>query len=147
MTLFKTLVVFLFALSALAGCGKPETFTDEFDPVEMQRAIGQAQATFDEFVARARNPQPGDEAFSVKVKLSDSKGTEHIWLNQLELDKTPMIGKITLDAEVLHAVKAGDLCKFTREEVTDWMYMSNGKMQGNFTLRVMLKAMKAKLGL
>lgn len=150
---FKTLAA-VFAFALLAGCSKPETFTNQFNQAEMDQAIAESRATFDEFVARARNPQPGDEAFSVKVKLTDSNGTEHIWLNELQLDQTPMLGKITLDAEVLQHVRAGMKVKFTREEVTDWMYMANGKMQGNRTLRVMLKTMppekaeemKAKVG-
>ena len=156
MQAFKTLAVLLLAAFMLAGCEKPqETASTEFDKAEMAQAVAEAQATFDEFLARARNPQPGDEAFNVKVKLSNGKNTEHLWVGDLKLDKEPYEGKLTMDAEILNDVKAGYLCRFVRAEVTDWMYMSNGKMQGNRTLRVLMKSMppekaadlKQKLGM
>lgn len=137
------------------GCGEAQkTFSDKYDQAEMKVAIEQARATLPAFLERARHPQPGDEAFNIKVKLTDSGGTEHLWINELQLDHEPYTGKITMDAEILRNVRSGMLCKFTLDEVSDWMYMENGKMQGNFTLRVLMKsmpkeeadAMKAKIG-
>ncbi len=151
----KTLSALLFAAMFVAGCGDAhKTFSDKYDQAEMKAAVEQARASLPEFLARARNPQPGDEAFNVKVKLTDSGGTEHLWINDLKLDQEPYTGKITMDAEVLRNVRTGMTCKFTLDEVSDWMYMANGKMQGNFTLRVLMKSMpkeeadalKAKIG-
>lgn len=148
------LALFLVAFLAV-GCGESQkTFSDKYDQAEMKEAVAQARATLGAFLERARHPQPGDEAFNVKVRLTDSGGTEHLWINDLKLDKEPYSGKITMDAEILRNVRSGQTCMFKLDEVTDWMYMSNGKMQGNFTLRVLLKSMpkeeadalKAKIG-
>lgn len=146
----------LLAVTVLAcACGESQkTFSDKYDQEEMKQAVAQARATLGEFLERARHPQPGDEAFNVKVKLTDSGGTEHLWIGDLKLDKEPYSGKITMDAEILRNVKSGQTCVFRLDEISDWMYMSNGKMQGNHTLRVLLKSMpkeeaealKAKLG-
>jgi len=41
-------------------------------------------------------------------------------------------------------VKLGQEYTFTRNEISDWMYMAAGKMQGNYTLRVELESMPPK---
>ena len=156
MNILRNLAAVLLAVLLAAGCERPhDTSSDKFDQAEMQQAIAEAQATFDQFLARARNPQPGDEAFNVKVKVSDGKTTEHLWVGDLKLDKEPFEGKLTMDADFLKDVKAGYGYRFTRADVSDWMYMANGKLQGNRTLRVLMKSMppeqvadlKKKLGM
>lgn len=156
MNSIRTLMTLLFAAVLASACSDSQkTFSDKYDQAEMQQAMEQAQATLGEFLERARHPQPGDEAFNVKVKLTDSGGTEHLWIGDLKLDKEPYTGKITMDAEILRNVKVGQTCTFRLDEVSDWMYMSNGKLQGNRTLRVLMKSMpkeeadtlKAKLGM
>jgi uncharacterized protein YegJ (DUF2314 family) len=41
-------------------------------------------------------------------------------------------------------VKFGQDYSFSRDEISDWMYMAKGKMQGNYTLRVELESMPPK---
>lgn len=138
-TVSRFFLPFLTSL-LLAGCGA-DYFSDKYDKTEMQAAMAQARSEWETFRQRALKPQPGDEGFNVKVRLTDGKRTEHIWLADLQLDKEPYVGTIVRNAEVLDDVRAKQLCKFTREEVSDWMYRSNGKVEGNFTLRVLLKDM------
>ncbi len=124
------------------GCKeKPETLTDQYDEKEMNQAIETAQSTFDEFRERFRNPQPGDEDFNVKVRIEDKYGVEHFWLDDLKLDSEPYSGIIGNDPGIVRNVTFGQKYSFPRSDVTDWMFMSNGKMQGNHTLRVILKSM------
>ena len=40
-------------------------------------------------------------------------------------------------------VRFGQEYSFKRSEISDWMYMAKGKMQGNYTLRVELESMPA----
>lgn len=131
-------LAFVLSLAALlAGCDNP--FNKKFSDAEMKVAAEQAQSGWEAFVARARQPQPGDEGFSVKVRLTDGKMVEHIWLTDLKLDQEPMLGTIVDSAQMLKGVEAGLQCKFTRAEISDWMYRHNGKIEGNFTLRALLK--------
>lgn len=137
---WATLLLLVSSL-LLTACDNRRTFTDKFDAAEMQQAISQAQAGWDAFVARALNPQPGDEGFNVKVKLTDANGTEHLWLSEVKLDTEPYVGTVVLDAEILKNVKSGQFCTFTRADVSDWMYRHKGKVEGNHSLRVILKTL------
>lgn len=150
----RTIMCFalLTALTALlAGCSsgpnksdgarKPETLTDEYDKKAMEKAIEQARATFDDFLKRIKNPQPGDKHFAVKVMIKDANGTEHFWVNDLKLDAEPYSGKIGNEPGIVKCVKLDQVYSFSRKDITDWMYMANGKMQGNYTLRPILDAM------
>ena len=134
--------VFIATFLILSGCTqKTETPTHQYDEKEMSKAIETARSTFDEFLERFRNPQPGDEDFNVKVKIEDKNGVEHFWLNELKLDSEPYIGIVGNDPEIVRNIKFGQQYAFSRADISDWMYMSNGKMQGNYTLRVILKSM------
>jgi len=127
------------------GCSrKPETLTNNYDEKKMQQAIEEARSKFDEFLARFRNPQPGDEHFDVKVRIEDKNGVEHFWVSDLKLDAEPYSGKIADEPGIVKKVKFGQEFSFTRSEISDWMYMAKGKMQGNYTLRVELESMPPK---
>src|SRR4030042_6369772 len=89
-----SIIIFLIPF----GCKqKTETPTDQYDEKEMKEAIETAQSTFDEFLERFRNPQPGDEDFNVKVRIEDKYGVEHFWLDDLKLDSEPHSGTIGND--------------------------------------------------
>ena len=130
--------IFIFVFSCKQ---KSETVKDEYDEKEMNQAIETAQSTFDEFLERFRNPQQGDEDFNVKVRIEDENGVEHFWLGDLKLDSEPYSGVIGNDPGIVRNVKFGQEYSFSRSDIIDWMYMSNGRMQGNYTLRVILKSM------
>ena len=132
----------ILAVAVALGCtDKPETLVQEYDEAEMEKAIQQARATFDEFLERFHDPQPGDEGFAVKVRIEDANGVEHFWLLDLQLKTEPYSGTIDNDPGIVKSVKAGQKYTFSRADVSDWMYMSNKTMQGNRTLRVTLKSM------
>ncbi len=138
----KTIALLLTAVLIVSGCSrKPETLTSKYDEKKMEQAIADARSTFDEFLARFRNPQPGDEDFHVKVRIEDRNGVEHFWVSDLTLDSEPYSGKIADDPGIVKKVKFGQVYRFTRSEISDWMYMAKGKMQGNYTLRVELESM------
>jgi uncharacterized protein YegJ (DUF2314 family) len=141
---FRDILIVIFGFVFLFGFGcqqKSETLTDKYDEKEMNQAVKTAQSTFDKFLERFRNPQPGDEDFNVKVKIEDKNGVEHFWLGDLKLDSEPYSGVIGNDPEIVKNVKFGQEYSFPRSDISDWMYMANGKMQGNYTLRVIMKSM------
>jgi uncharacterized protein YegJ (DUF2314 family) len=129
-------------LGLLAACSnRPETLATDYDEEEMAAAIEQARATFSEFKARFSNPQPGDTDFGVKVRIEDRHGVEYFWLTDVNLDEEPYSGIIGNDPGIVTNVKYGQTYRFSEKDVADWMYMADGVMQGNRTLRVLLKSM------
>ena len=146
----KKQIGFLVAWCAIAilitsGCSrKPETLTDQYDEKKMEQAITDARASFDEFLTRFRNPKPGDRAFNVKVRIADKNGVEHFWVGDLKLDSEPYSGTIGNDPGIVKNVKLGQTYNFKRADISDWMYIAEGKMEGNYTLRVELESMPPK---
>jgi uncharacterized protein YegJ (DUF2314 family) len=139
---FRAIQIILTTSFMGAGCSrKPETLTNKYDEKKMDQAIAEARSTLDEFLSRLRSPQPGDEHFHVKVRIEDKNGVEHFWVSDPKLDSEPYSGKIADEPGIVSKVKFGQEYYFTRSEISDWMYMANGKMQGNYTLRVELESM------
>jgi uncharacterized protein YegJ (DUF2314 family) len=52
-----------------------------------------------------------------------------------------IFGTINNDPEIVHNVKIGDRILTPEDDISDWLYMQNGKMVGNYTLRVLFKQM------
>lgn len=129
-------------LVAASGCSKkPDTLTDKYDKAEMDAAIQKARETFGQFKARLADPKPGDSGFAVKVGISDGHDTEHFWLTEIKVKGESFSGVINNEPGVVRKVKFGQTYKFTFDDVSDWLYWSNGVMQGNYTLRVLLRSM------
>lgn len=127
----------------------PSAFSDDevisnYDQLKMQMAIQEARSKFDEFVVRFKNPQAGDEDFFVKVRIEDEHGIEHFWVGDLNLDSEPYSGTIGNEPKTVKNVTEGQTYSFSRREISDWMYMNNGKMIGNYTSRVLLERMDPK---
>ena len=89
------------------------------------------------------HPGPGETDFSLKVAIKDSNGTEHFWLVELERKDGKILGTINNDAEIVKSVKDGDRIPIPEADISDWMYMRDGKMVGNYTVRPLFKTMAA----
>lgn len=137
-------VLLVSALFVLAGCDardRDRTIGVTEDDAVMNAAIAEARATLDEFVARMENPEPGDSDFAIKVAVTDPNGTEHFWANNVEVVGPGFTATINNDPNIVRSVRLGQRVRAKRDEVSDWMYLSNGRMVGNRTLRVLLTKM------
>jgi uncharacterized protein YegJ (DUF2314 family) len=132
----------------LAGC----TSEPSSDPVvnvaendsEMIAAIAKARASLPSFWQKFDQPGPGETDFSLKVAIKDANGTEHFWLVDLERKDCKALGTINNDAGIVKSVKNGDRIPIVEADISDWMYMRNGKMVGNYTVRPLFKSMSAE---
>ncbi len=133
----------IFGLMLFASCSttsKPETLHDMgYDEAEMEAAIARARSEVDTFIAKM-NAGEGED-FGVKVPITDSNGTEHFWLGEITYANGVFKGVIGNDAGIVQNVTLGQSWEVKKEEISDWMYMKNGKMHGNYTMRPLLKTM------
>lgn len=134
----------------LLGCGGPSvpqiqdrvTKAGEYDEAEMEAAIQQARASFSEFEKRLANPERGDAGFAIKVKITDGDEGEHFWLQEVRpLGDGKYSGIVANEPSSVRSVRYGQRITFPFEDVSDWMYAHNGVVQGNYTLRVLLKTL------
>lgn len=124
-----------------APAQKPDSLVESYDVKAMDKASAAAVATLEDFMARLKEPQPGDSDFSVKVRIRDANRFEDFWVKEPKLDQEPYSGIIGNEPGVVRNVKFRQQYSFLRSQIVDWMYKSNGKVQGNYTLHVILKSL------
>jgi uncharacterized protein YegJ (DUF2314 family) len=111
------------------------------DEKAMAEAVTKAVASFDDFLARFRSPQPGDTNFCVKVRIIDGNRYEDFWIKNPKLEAEPYSGMIANEPGTVTNVTFKQDYAFFRTNIVDWMYRANGKVQGNYTLPVILKSL------
>jgi uncharacterized protein YegJ (DUF2314 family) len=140
------LAIALIATAPIA-CGEgKKSSTDSIIPVdggdaEMNAAIAKARASIGEFWRQYENPDPGVTGLALKVSISDGKRVEHFWLIEVNRSGATLSGIINNEAMAVTTVREGERHTFKDADISDWMYVRNGKIVGNETVRVLLKHM------
>jgi uncharacterized protein YegJ (DUF2314 family) len=103
------------------------------DP-EMNIAIAKARATLDKFIATLKSPKSWQESFLIKGKFTVLGETEHIWIADIYYDGNAFHGVLT-NEPTLPGLKFKQVVTVSRDDVSDWMYIANGKLVGGYTTR------------
>ncbi len=132
-------------VASFEGCSKQDKVVNVAgDDPEMIAAIAKARETLPQFWQTFEKRERGESDFSLKVRITDKKGTEHFWLTEIERKDGKTLGTINNDPDIVGNVKLGDRMPIPEADISDWLYMRDGKMVGNYTLRVLFKQMPAK---
>ena len=126
----------MFALSPQA---KENVVAVPNGDAEMDAAIAKAQNLLPQFWAKYAKPA----GFGLKVAIRDAGNTEHFWLADLRRDATGLSGVIANEPVYVKSVKYGQRYVIPEGDISDWMYVKDGKIVGGYTLRAMLKHMPA----
>lgn len=110
------------------------------DP-DMAAAITKARANLPTFWKAFEHPGAGEEGFALKVAIQDGDDVEHFWLMNIARDGDKLSGTINNEPGVVRNVRNGGRHAFTAAQISDWLFMRNGKMVGNETMRPLLKRM------
>jgi uncharacterized protein YegJ (DUF2314 family) len=136
-------VLLLLLLLILSGCSTndaPDTLIEGgYDEEEMEAAIARARSEVDSFITEMSKGTGTD--FSVKVAIEDKDETEHFWLKDIVYRTGKFEGVIDNDPGMVSNVKRGQKWSVKKSEISDWLFMRDGKMHGNYTLRPLLKTM------
>ena len=140
MKTLTTLSLVLFIL-ACCSCNKsPETLVEGgYDQQEMDDAIARARSEVDSFLAEMSRGNGTD--FAVKAPIQDQGETEHFWLTDIVYRNGKFEGVIGNEPGIVTNVKSGQKWTIKKSEISDWMFMRDGKMYGNYTMRPLLKTM------
>ncbi len=138
-------LVAVILLSLMTGCdmnsdgvvrreGEPDYF-ETFDENLMDAAIAEAKSTLDTFVSELKDRSSGSEGFAIKKGFNYGKDNkEFIWVGEVSLDGSGFQGIINNEPVNQIGVELGQRVKVDRDEVADWMFMSNGRLQGGYTI-------------
>jgi len=128
--------------------GEPDVISVDSDDAEMNAAISQARHSTDEFLRILAAPKANQTDFSAKRRYpkKSGEGGEHIWISNLTYDGKLLHGKVSDDPVNIANLKIDDEVSFPPAQLTDWMYMEDGKIVGGYTIRVLRKRMSAQEG-
>lgn len=110
---------------------------------EMNAAMAKARETLPAFWQAFEKRDKGENKFSLKVKITDKKGTEYFWATDIERREGKITGIIGNEPEIVSSVKFGEHIQIPEADIADWLYMRGGKMIGNRTLVPLFKQMPA----
>jgi len=136
--------VFLFLAIAFTACDyhrEPDTLIrDGYDEAEMEKAIANARKGAHHFIAAL---QAGDATnYAIKAPIRDKKeGVEHFWLINIVLTNGRFVGEVNNKPGIVKNVKLGDRYSVAIDEISDWMFVRNDLMHGNYTSRVLFPLM------
>ena len=142
--------VLLIALTAIAVLGMSthraaaETVIDVPNgDSEMAAAVAKARASLPLFWASYEAPKPSEGGHSLKVRFPyPPNNGEHIWMAEVRKLADGLYSGRFANAPVhLPGKHVGDLVSFREADISDWMFMRNGKIVGGETIRPMLKSM------
>ena len=138
---FRLLVPLLVGMCC--SCDQPETLVEGgYDEQEMEAAIARARSEVDSFIAELAKGNGTN--FSVKAPIEDQGKTEHFWLTNVVYRDGEFAGKIDNEPGIVGNVKMGQAWTIKKEKISDWMFMRDGKMHGNYTMRPLLKTLPEK---
>ena len=109
----------------------------EDDDAEIQAAMVEARLTVDEFCCALEAGSEAGHDFAVKVGFGDSGEREFFWIQPVYLRDGNFHGRIANLPMKVHTVEYGQSVQVAKSDIADWMYISNGKLIGGYTQRVM----------
>ena|SRR5437870_1599188 len=143
----KRLVALAMAFLVVAvGCrksGDPVVKVQAEDP-EMNAAISAAQASITNFMTAFRNPQTNQQYFLIKGKFTAGDVVEHIWVADLHYDGDVFHGVIANEPESLPNLRFKQPVEVQVGQISDWMFVQDGKLVGGYTSRVLRTRMTAQ---
>lgn len=117
--------------------GEPDYLHITEDHQAMDRAVETAQKTVRKFIAVLRSPKANQERFAVKKPFVEGDKVEHIWLTAVSYDGRLFHGKVDNEPVDIKGTRVGQEVTVAANEISDWMYVQDGKLIGGFTISAM----------
>jgi uncharacterized protein YegJ (DUF2314 family) len=103
------------------------------DDPNLAEAVGRAQASAEEARRRWRADPAGGDDWAVKwAAPTVGGGVEHVWIRPVTWSRFRIEGWLVShpQAKLLCGRKAGELVSFPAEELSDWVHLADGTMDG-----------------
>ena len=100
-----------------------------------RQAVTEARKTVKKFIAALKHPAPGQQDFEVKKPFVQGDQVEHIWLSDVRFVGNHFEGQIDNQPRKVQGLKLGQLVSVKPKEISDWLYIDNGKLVGGYTVR------------
>lgn len=111
------------------------------EAAKLKAATDKARSTVDTLVAALKAPKPTQASFQVKKLFEDGGMSEAIWLSDISLEGDLFSGTIGNEPQQLKSIKFGQSATVAKSEISDWMFIDDGKLSGGFSIRAMRENM------
>ncbi|GHV95831.1 hypothetical protein AGMMS50293_21510 [Spirochaetia bacterium] len=143
--------------SLLPGRTKSEAGTDGADTAETTAPTLHLSQTDEELLQIAQNsqdtlpvffrhlfrPAKGESGFRVKYPFRTDSGSgfsmEQLWLSDIRFKDGVYYGILVNTPFYIASIKKGDTVSFSAGEITDWMFIQNGKIIGGLSIKYLLE--------
>jgi uncharacterized protein YegJ (DUF2314 family) len=138
----SSIIILITFITFLIGCGSKDSppnarvvpIPDEDQ--EINAAMDKARSSLNEFIERFNHPHASDKWFLVKGRFTHGDRIEHIWVADLVFDGKVFSGVLANEPEI-PGLKFKQHVSISLDNVSDWMYVSDGRPIGGFTTRVL----------
>jgi uncharacterized protein YegJ (DUF2314 family) len=113
----------------------PTYFQVPSDHAAMHQAVTEARRTVSKFIAALKHPRAGEQDFEVKKPFIQGNQVEHMWLADVQFVGNRFQGRIDNEPRKIHGPKMGQLVSVDPNEISDWMYIDQGRLIGGYTIR------------
>ena len=111
------------------------------DDPDMAAAIRKAQETLPTFAQMLAAPPSGKRFLLIKARFVDGTASEHMWVADLVADGDGFRGVLGDEPNAVKNLRFKQPVTITRDQITDWMAVEDGKVKGAFTTRVLRSKM------
>jgi len=113
------------------------------DDKELARIAENARNTLPLFFRHMLRPGEGEGGFRLKYPFQADSGSgfsmEQLWLENIRFKDGVYYGIIANTPFYITSMKKGDIVSFSADDITDWMYTSNGKIIGGLSIKHLLE--------
>ena len=101
----------------------------------MSAAIQMARATIGDFFRAHRVRRARQTDFRIQAIFYEDRRREQIWLSHLDFNTKPATGIVSTRTR-LKTIPYGKRLPFRPDQMSDWMYLDNGRLVGGFTTNI-----------
>jgi uncharacterized protein YegJ (DUF2314 family) len=140
--LFLALLIFSCKERNTSSLGDPILHMSQSD--ETLNAIAQnVRETLPAFMRKQQAPAPGERDFMIKYPFETGEdsgfGYEHIWLGEIHFRDGRYYGKVINQPYYAGGLKQGDITPFNTDDISDWMYIRDGKIVGGLSVKYLIE--------
>jgi uncharacterized protein YegJ (DUF2314 family) len=117
------------------GNTEPEYFQVPNGHAAMHHAVVEARKTVGQFIDALKHRAPGQQDFEIKKPFIQGNQVEHIWLSDVQLVGNRFQGRIDNQPRKVEGLKLGQIVSVKPKQISDWLYIDNGKLVGGYTIR------------
>lgn len=130
-------------VASLEAFGQTPTLSVAAGDAMMVQATERARSTLPSFWEALASPKPDESRFALKVAFDEDDKIEQIWITQVERHAGRVTGRINNKPAVIKTLELEQRVEASEDDISDWLFMRNGKIVGNETLKALFSRLPA----